>query len=98
MITKVLLRLLFEENAILDGTMTVLQDSASINIASGKTLMYRGDDVELGTTHVVIEGRGRFNNVIAISGTAANPVEGRQSALLLNSPSITSYVCRRWNG
>ena len=63
------------ENAILDGTMTVANDSASINIASGKTLMYRGGSVDLGRTHVVLEGRGTFDNVIEVSGTAANPVD-----------------------
>ena len=51
-------------DATLSGDITVTPESSpSILIAPERALTYRGDDFGLGTSTLVIEGRGTFANL-----------------------------------
>ena len=81
-------------------------DSVLISIASGKALMYRGDadaeaderDINVidingsGGVDIIIEGGGRFNNVVPVSGTASDPNPKRVSALVLNEMTYLTFA------
>ena len=98
--------LVVEENAMLEGNMVVGAagddvDSVLISIAFGKALMYRGsdsgDDINIGVddedgVDIIIEGSGRFNNVIPVSGTATDPNPKRVSALVLNEMARLTFA------